>query len=130
MPLLPDFYASHQWLRELRRRGQRAFVAVDFLVPDGELVLVGHYGRPHLQLPATEAAAVIRQVPSPLGYEIIVQRRVEAAQITRVRSVPQVTGWRYYPDAKGRQPCVCPVCVGGGYGDRRLRDRFETQQAN
>ncbi len=24
MPLLPNYYASHQWLRELKRGGQRA----------------------------------------------------------------------------------------------------------
>ena len=44
MPLLPNIYASHQWVRELRRRSRASLVAVDFRAQDNEQVLVGHYG--------------------------------------------------------------------------------------
>lgn len=127
MPIGPDFVASHQWLRELRRKGQRNFVAVDFTIPDDELVLVGHYNAPHTTVPAAEASRIIREAESKLGYEIIVTRRVGPKEINRVRSVPQVVGWRYHPAAHGQTPCGCPVCVGGGFGDRKLRNRYEAE---
>lgn len=127
MPILPDFFASHQWLRELRRRGQRSFVAIDFVIPDDEVVLVGHYSTPHVELPVADAVDVIRQAESALGFEIVVKRRVESSEIARMRHVPQVVGWRYFPGAHGRVPCGCPVCVGGRYGDRKLKDRFEAE---
>ena len=44
MPILPDHFVSHQWLRELKRRGQRTLVAVDFRLPSDEPVWFGHYG--------------------------------------------------------------------------------------
>lgn len=126
MPIGPDFMASHQWLRELRRKGQRTFVAIDFTIPDDELVWVGHYSAPHVELPAAAAANLIHQAESPLGYEIVVSRRVTPNEISRVRSVPQVVGWRYHPDAHGQTPCGCRACVPGGrFGDRKLRDRYE-----
>lgn len=125
MPLLPDFFASHQWLRELRRRGQRTFVAIDFRIPDDEPVLVGHYGRPHAQMTAAEAAGLILSCPDPLGYEVVLQRPVEAREITRIRPVPQVIGWRYFPGAHGRRPCPCPVCLRPGeYKAADLRRRL------
>src|SRR5215207_7137247 len=34
MPVLPNFFASHPWLRELRRLGSTPLVAIDFVVPD------------------------------------------------------------------------------------------------
>ena len=30
LPVGPDYYVSHQWLRELKRRGQRTIVGVYF----------------------------------------------------------------------------------------------------
>ncbi|MFD1044409.1 hypothetical protein ACFQ1S_01775, partial [Kibdelosporangium lantanae] len=40
VPMVPSYVISHQWLRELRRGGQRTFVAVDFRIPDDEPVTV------------------------------------------------------------------------------------------
>ncbi len=121
MPVLQDYYASHQWLRELRQFGPRLIVAVCFRIPDSEPVLVGHYGKPHVLLPASQAASVISGADSPLGYQVIVPRRVQPAELTAVRRVPQVVGWRYYPGAHGHQPCPCPVCTAGRYGGRKIR---------
>ena len=41
MPVLPNYFASHQWLRELRRLGSTPLVAIDFVVPDDEPVKAG-----------------------------------------------------------------------------------------
>jgi hypothetical protein len=55
MPLMPDYYLTRQWLRELKRSGQRTIVAVDFRLPPDEPVLVGHYGRPHQEIGSWKA---------------------------------------------------------------------------
>jgi hypothetical protein len=39
MPVLPHYYITHQWVRELKRQGQRSIVAIYFQVPADEVVL-------------------------------------------------------------------------------------------
>ena len=123
LPVLQDYYASHQWLRELRQFGPRLIVAVCFRIPDPEPVMVGHYGKPHVLLPARQAVSVIMEADSPLGYQVIVPRRIQPAELTAVRRVSQVVGWRYYPGAHGHRPCPCPICTAGQYGGRKIRAR-------
>ncbi|MFN8555337.1 MAG: HEAT repeat domain-containing protein [Candidatus Obscuribacterales bacterium] len=126
MPVLPNYYASHQWLRELKRR-QATMVAVDFRLPADEMVLVGHYSAPHAEVSISEAARIIMSAQDPLGYEILLPRSVESGEIHKVRSVAQVIGWRYSPKAKGQRPfCTCMFCVRGDYGANKLRKRFGT----
>jgi hypothetical protein len=43
MPILQSYFVSHQWLRELKRRGARTLIGVYFRIPDGEPVIVGHF---------------------------------------------------------------------------------------
>lgn len=126
MPVLPNYYASHQWLRELKRR-QATMVAVDFRLPAREMVLVGHFSAPHAEVSISEAARVIMSAEDPLGYEILLPRSVESDEIHKVRSVSQVIGWRYSPKAKGQRPfCTCMCCIRGDYGANSLRKRFGT----
>lgn len=128
MPIMPNFYASHQWLRELKRgRGQVPLVAVDFKLPADEMVLVGHYSQPHARLTISQAANVIMTAPDPLGYEIFLERSVTADEIHKIRSVSQVIGWRFSPTSKGRKPCLCCVCR-GEYGSQKLRERLSAEE--
>ena len=121
MPILPSFFASHQWLRELRRHRSSPLVAIDFVIPDREPVLVGHYTAAHTEMSAAEAAGVILRADDPRGYEVAVPRTVQPGEVRRTRSVPQVVGWRYFPDAHGKPPCSCEVCLRGTFGAARLR---------
>ena len=114
MPVTPNFYVSHQWLRELKRTGQRKIVGVYFRIPDRERVWIGHYNRDLVEVSAAEAVGIVMHHRSPLGYEVYIPRKIRAQEITRVRSLPQVVGWRCYPQAKGRKPCGCPVCLRRG----------------
>jgi hypothetical protein len=130
MPVLPDFYASHQWLRELRRWRPGPLVAVDFVVPDDTEVLVGHYAGPEHAVTATQAARIIMDADDPRGYEVVVPRKIEAREVKRVRNVPQVVGWRHSPTAHGTPPCPCPLCFQPGLpGAGRLRRRFAAEMA-
>jgi HEAT repeats len=125
LPMLPSYVISHQWLRELRRRGQRTFVAVDFRIADDEPVSVGHYARAAREMTAAQAIAVIRQQTDPRGYEVVVPRAIARGELHRVRHVNQVTGWRYAPDQHGNRPCACPVCLPrGAFKAADIRARF------
>ncbi len=54
VPVSRNFYASHQWLRELKRRNQGPIAGVYFRVPDGQTVWLGHYGQGHRLVTAAE----------------------------------------------------------------------------
>lgn len=127
VPVTRNFYVSHQWLRELRRRGFGRLAGVYFRIHDAETVWVGHYNQPHREVSAAEAAAEFMAAESRLGWEVIIPRRVRAKEIHRIRKLPQVLGWRYLPEAKGKPPfCTCKYCIGGNYGARKLRARLGT----
>jgi hypothetical protein len=125
MPVTRNFYVSHQWLRELKRKGQGAIAGVYFRIDDEEVVSIGHYNQAHQRMTATEAAAVVMSSESPEGFEIIIGRKILATEIHRVRELPQIVGWRYYPQSHGRKPCGCEFCQRGEYGAKKLRDRYE-----
>jgi hypothetical protein len=155
LPVTRNFYVSHQWLRELKRLGGGTVVGVYFRVPDDEAVEIGHYNSRHVAMTAAEAVALMmaaeqrcpvaerlrdqqsavvqrgRRLPSsPEGYEVIVPRRVERSEIIRVKSLPQVVGWRYRPGANGQPPCVCLCCERGQYGARKLLRAVEEAEAS
>ncbi len=96
-------------------------MGVYFRLPDKQPVWVAHYRQSHEQMTAVEAVALFMQNESLEGFEVIVPRKIEANEIHRIRRLPQVIGWRYFPGAHGKQPCGCPFCQRGEYGGRRLR---------
>ncbi len=128
MPVTRNFVISHQWLRELKRRGDRTFIAVHFRIPDNETVQVGHYGRAKVSVTAAEAVAIILGEGDAQGFEVVIPRAIHADEIHAVRSVPQVVGWRYFPGSHGRRPCGCPLCQPRGeIRSRKLRERYERE---
>ncbi len=126
MPVLQDYYASHQWLRELKRGGPRSVVGVYFRLGSSEPVWVGRYDDSRVQMGLGRAIKEIMSIPDAEGYELIVPRSVEPGEIQRVRHLPQVLGWRYMPRAHGTRPCPCPVCLPrGAFKARRIRERAD-----
>lgn len=122
MPVVPNFYQSHQWLRELKRRGQRTLTAVYFHIPDTTRVLAGRYNQPHQELSAAEALALLLHEHVELGYEVVIPRSIDPREIRAIRMVNQGIGWRYYPSAHGDRPCPCSHCqTRGEIGSRRIR---------
>jgi hypothetical protein len=124
MPVVPDFHRSHQWLRELRRwKGGRSLLAVYFRVPGETPAAFGRYNRAHAKGTADEATAALMAVDDAGGFEVAILRAIGASEITSIRSLPQLTGWRYFPEAKGRKPfCTCDYCQKGLPFSRRLRE--------
>lgn len=125
MPLVPDFSVTYQWVRELRRWHGERMLAVHFVVPSGEPVLVGRYNRPHEMLPLGEA--VRRVLAAPLGNEIVLARAVRARELVGVREITQLVGWTEVPEPGGSFDCLCAACVGPGTRDlmRRVRAAYE-----
>lgn len=119
MPVLPNFFASHQWLRELKRRGMRTIAAVHFRVRADAMVWVGRYNSEHRLVPLGHAAGLIMREPDPRGWQIIVPDHVAAKAIHAIREVPQVVGWRYFPESheKGPWKCCCDFCLRGLRGE-------------
>jgi hypothetical protein len=124
VPVVRNFYISHQWLRELKRRNAGPLVGVYFRIPDKEQVWVGHYGQNHRWMSAAEAVREFHAAADPHGWEVVISRCIEPNEIRRVRHLPQVVGWRFYPGAKGRKPCPCRFCSRGDYGARKMRKRL------
>lgn len=130
VPMTRNFYVSHQWLRELKRRNQGRIAGIYFRIPDEEGVWVGHYNQAHRWMSASEAVAEFTAAQDAQGWEVIIPRRIEASEIHKIRSVPQVIGWRFFPSAKGKPPfCTCKFCTRGDFGARRLRERLGAPDA-
>ena len=135
MPVSPSFYLSHQWLRELRRGRGGVIVGVYFRIADDERVEVGHYNSRHVAMTAAAAAGLIMAAGrdgtgrGAEGYQVVIPRRIAPSEITRVKALPQVVGWRYFPGSKGKRPCACLCCDRGQYGIRRLLRAVEDAEA-
>lgn len=121
VPVVPSYATTHQWARELKRRGVRTLICVQFRIPNDESVLVGKYNGERLQMTASEAAGAVLNHTDPMGLEVIIPRRIMPKEITRTYLAPRITGWRYYPAAKGKSPfCNCKFCNRGEIRAKRL----------
>lgn len=123
-PVLQDFQLTHNWSRELRRfKGNNSLVCIQFSIPDSELVTVGM--RDKQEMSASEAVGFILKQDDPRGFEVILPRRVSASEIKRIYDAPRVTGWRYYPMAKGTTPCFSKQANKGEIKARRLISKYD-----
>jgi len=125
MPVVPSFVMTHQWLRELKRRGHRTAVGIYLKLPADDEVWAGLYNEPKRRMTAAEATSVLRGM-QVFGFEVIIPRSIPAGSITAVRQLPQTIGWRYFPNAHERGIfCGCDSCMRGEIRGRKIRDRYE-----
>jgi len=127
MPVLQNFYVSHQWLRELKRGGAKTYVGVYFKMDSNTKVYAGRFNKEHRHITLGEAIKEIMSLPDPLGYELIIDRKITAKEIQKIKSLPQKTGWRYYPGSNNKKPtCACRMCVPiGSIKSKRLREKID-----
>lgn len=126
MPVLPNYFVTHQWLRELKREGMRTVSGVYFRLRSDCLVWVGRYNGEHRLVSVGHAIALIMSEQDPRGWQLAVPGTVPAKAIHAVRRVPQVVGWRYHPESHDTGPwkCLCAFCLEsqkGGIKSMRLR---------
>ena len=67
VPVGPNYATTHQWARELKRRGVRTLICVQFRIPNRESVLVGKYNGEKLEMTASEASGAASITPIPWG---------------------------------------------------------------
>ncbi len=130
MPVLTNFYLSHQWLRELKRSGVKTFVGVYFKINSKTKVFAGHFNADHKHIELGEAIKEIQTIEDPLGYEIIIDRKIEAREIDKIKSLPQNIGWRYKPRANGLKPCGCDYCIKSTIKGNRIRQKYDPKEEN
>lgn len=127
MPVTQSFYISHQWLRELKRRGVRSYVGVYFKLDSKTMVYAGKYHEKHKHITLGEAIKEIRSMEDPLGYELLIDRKIESKEIESIRRLPQNMGWRYFPASHEKGiGCACPMCLPrGSIKAKNLRDKLD-----
>ena len=84
-PVAKDFSVTHQWARELRRRGVRSWVCVQFRVSDDQMVSVGIYNGQKILMTAAQAVAAVAEHTAPLGLEVIIKRKIRPQEIEELR---------------------------------------------
>jgi hypothetical protein len=85
---------------------------------------VGRYNEQHHQMTAARAAAHVMSQTTMTGVQVLIPRRIIPKEIFRIRNLPQLVGWRHYPDAHGKRPWACECCQKGAYGSRRIREKY------
>lgn len=114
LPVSRSHYKTHQWLRELKRRGIKTIQAVQFYVPPTEGVFIGQYNGEFIKVAASEALGIFEAHETGLGLEVVVPRAITKSEIKRAYTPSQVLGWRFQPAAKGKRPfCGCKFCNRG-----------------
>ena len=109
VPVVANFQATFQWLRELKRGGHRTTVGVQFRIDDSQEVWLGRYRKHHERMTAAEAVGRYMRSVDPRGLEVLVPRRVTPREIVRIRNVPQLVGWRFFPGSKKGNHAVAIV---------------------
>jgi len=123
MPVTQDFFGSHQWIRELKRRGIKTFVGIYFKLKSEETVWYGKYNEKHLKGPLGIGIRKFLDETDRLGYEFLIERKIEASEIHKIRTIPQNVGWRYSPHSHKRPlNCACPMCI--SYGEINSRKKI------
>jgi len=70
------------------------------------------------------AIAKFLSLEKKYGYEFILERKVEPKEIIKTRHIPKPMGWRYEPNAHGKAPCPCPMCIlSGGFKTSALKEK-------
>jgi hypothetical protein len=126
MPIVSDFWTTHQWLRELRRGHDERLIAVYFRVNDDETVHVGRYYQPHHPMKARASARWVAEHPA--GAEVIVPHRIASNDILRIRHMTQLVGWTSVPEPE-KWNCVCSACLPRGSRDLMRRVRAAIAEA-
>lgn len=124
-PVTSNYLVTHQWVRELKRRGFRTAVGIYFRIADDELIWCGRHNQPKQMIAAAVAADWLGR-EQMMGFEAVIPRSISASEIIAIRPLSQVMGWRFFPEAKGRHPfCGCKYCVGGQIKSRRFQAQWE-----
>jgi hypothetical protein len=115
MPVIPDFYATHQWVREIKQYNSgNNIIAIYFRIPDDEILFCGKYTEEMICVKATETHKIYTSKEDKMGFQAILTRKVSKNEITKIKNISQITGWRHYPKSHEKKRCLCPACLSKG----------------
>ncbi|EMF70411.1 hypothetical protein [Leptospira interrogans] len=114
MPVIPDFWITHQWLREIKRFSNGPVIGVYFKIPDLEPVWSGNYTSKLILSSVIESTQLLLSTENKLGFQIVLPRKVTKKEILKIKNLPQTIGWRYFPEAHSKPRCLCPACLPKG----------------
>jgi hypothetical protein len=123
MPVISDFYATHQWVREIKQYNSgNEIIAIYFKIPDEEIVFCGKYNEKMEKVKATEAHKIFTNLEDKMGFQTIAIRKILKNEITRINNIPQIIGWRHFPKSHERKRCLCPACLAtGSYNSKKIK---------
>ena len=115
MPVIPDFYATHQWVRELKQyKSGNDIIAIYFKIPDEEIVFCGKYNEELIETKASESHKSFLDLEDKMGFQTIIGRKIFSNEITKIKNIPQIIGWRHFPKSHKLKRCLCPACLSKG----------------
>jgi hypothetical protein len=123
MPVIPDFYATHQWVRELKQYNSgNEIIAIYFKILDDEIILYGKYNEEMRKTTAAKAHNIFMNLEDKMGFQAIVVRKIFSNEIIKVKNIPQIIGWRHFPKSHERKRCLCPACLTkGSYNSMKIK---------
>jgi len=126
MPVIPGFYATHQWVREIKQyKSGNNIIAVYFKIPDNEIVFCGKYNGQLIKVNATEAHKKFLELDDKMGFQVVIDRKILKNEITKIKAIPQIVGWRHFPQSHDRKRCLCPACLTKGSFNSKKYKKLE-----
>jgi hypothetical protein len=89
-------------------------IAIYFRIPDDEILFCGNYTEKMVCVKATETHKIFTSQEDKMGFQAILTRKVSKNEITKIKNIPQITGWRHYPKSHEKKRCLCPACLSKG----------------
>ena len=129
MPVIPDFYATHQWVREIKQyKSGNNIIAVYFKIPDNEIVFCGKYNGQLIKVNATEAHKKFLELDDKMGFQVVIDRKILKNEITKIKAIPQIIGWRHFPKSHEKKRCLCPACLTKGSFNSKKYKKLEFEK--
>jgi hypothetical protein len=123
MPVISDFYATHQWVREIKQYNSgNEIIAIYFKIPDDEVVFFGKYNEKLEKIKATGTHKIFIDLEDKMGFQTIITRKILKNEIIKIKNIPQIIGWRHFPKSHERKRCLCPACLAfGSYNSKKIK---------
>ena len=109
MPVIPDYYATHQWVREIKQYSSgNIIIAIYFKIQDDENVLCGKYTEKLIETKAAEAHNIFISLEDKMGFQTIVLRNISKNEIVKIKNISQIFGWRHFPKSHEKKTMSMP----------------------
>ena len=84
-----------------------------------------------IETKANEAHKIFKALDDKMGFQVIIYRKIERNEISKIKNISQIVGWRHFPNSHEKKRCLCPACLAKGsfkYNNtqkKRLKELFK-----